>query len=128
MKTVRHTSYDECGDYTLEVTIPRRGHVPPIPNGAMVRCVHNAGAVYMDLDPSDDPSRRLDMKQSLSGVVVDRVWHVDHLELMRAEIDPVNRNGRRKLALRNVFQDLHYHVMFSKGLYWARFDWVEEVE
>jgi hypothetical protein len=133
-KVVRHTSYDETADYTLEVTIPRRGHAPPIPNGAMVRCVYDGGSVYMDLDPDlGEPSRRgdersLPMKRTMSGVVVDRVWHVDHYELMKAEIDPVLRSNRQKPALKNVFQNLHYRVMFSQGLYWARFDWVEEVD
>lgn len=117
----------------MDVTLLRRGHVDPYASGTLVAWRLEGGGVASELDPKlpyhDEKSgcHYLRMKQGTTGIVMDRAWNVPHLELMRAELDPIFDCRRTKPRLRNVFMELHYQVLFAQGLYWARFDWLDEV-
>lgn len=125
---MRRPEFRDVTDWQVSVTLNRRGHADPFANGALVRYVHATGTLFSDLDPDlSNEGGRMKNEPGLSGMIVDRVWHVDHYELFHAEIDPVIDTRRTKPHLRNVNLDLHYHVLFPAGLFWARFDWLEEV-
>ncbi len=116
-------------DWTITVTARRRSHVDPYVNGATVKCRHEFMTLHSILDPDYDIEETGRMKNAGQpfGIVVDRVWHIDRYELARAEVDPVFNCSRNKPHLRNVNIDLYYQVMFPTGLFWARYDWLEEV-
>lgn len=127
----RHYEVDDTVNWTIPVTMRRRGHVPPIPSGAMVRIVHKSILVTSCLDAPyealDDPNVFLRLDEAVHGLVVERVWHADLNELKRGELDPVIDSRRIRPHVRNVNVDLYYRVMFPRGLFWARYDWLEEV-
>lgn len=117
-------------DYTLTVKISRRGHDPVISHGTAVKCTHNNDVrLYDELETEIDrpypfpEDRCVTMKNAGVGLVLDHRYHVSHLELMRARL----RTSRGKLELEEVTEDLWYCIMFLKGHFWARYDWVEVV-
>lgn len=121
-------------EYTLPVTIDRRGHDPVIPRGYAVKCVYdNSVNLYDDLDSEKErpypfpEERRVTMHDAGVGLVCDHRYHVPYLELCRARLDPVYDSTRKVHHLIDVTEDLWYYVMFRKGYFWARFDWLEVV-
>jgi hypothetical protein len=120
-------------DYNLPVTVTRRGHDPVIPRGQVVGCTWPVDVhLYSDLEDAKRtyPTPRdamLSMKAAGIGIVVGDAWHVPHLELMRARLNPI-QGASSKHHLIDVSQDLYYWVAFRKGLFWARYDWIEPVD
>lgn len=120
-------------DYVLPVTIVRRSHEPCYKNGTLVKCVwENDVHLYDTLDDEDSwrlsDEHKLKMRDAGAGVVSGTAYHVGNLELRKARLDPVYSSTRTKHHLLDVSQDLYYYVAFRKGLFWARFDWLELVD
>lgn len=125
----RHESRQEV-DYTLPVTITRLGHDPIIPHGTVIKCVcANDVNLYDELDSETDrlypfpAERRVTMKEAGVGLVLDHRFHVCPLELVRARL----RFSEKKHHLEDVYEHLWYCIMFRKGHFWARYNWVEVV-
>ena len=120
-------------DYTLQVKIERWGHEPIIPHGHAVRCLYDDTSVqlYDELETEIYPfpkDRRVTMKEAGVGLILDHRYHVPHLELMGAELSSeFDYKQRNKLRLTGVYEELWYCIMFVKGHFWARFDWIEEL-
>lgn len=121
----------------LQCTIERRGHADPIPNGTYVKCIYAEATAAMTSDLDDDVftarrnGTRLRMNEAGVGSVICSRWHVCPLELCHGRIAPPGYNyntGMHTPAhVSEVYEDLYYCVAFLKGLYWARFDWIEVI-
>lgn len=129
--TIKRRELREEVDWPITVTIARNGHTPAIPNGAMVRCAWmNDVPLHGELDcavmtnEAFTNMRRLKMKDAGVGTVMDRIWHVDHLELMNAEVVASWAALPANLLLQGAAANLWYHVLFSAGFFWVRFDWI----
>jgi len=115
-------------EFTLPVTITRLGHDPIIEHGTAVQLKYkNSVNLYDELNSEIDrphpfpEDRRVSMQDAGPGLILDHRYHVCPLELMRARL----RSSRGKLELEEVYQHLWYCIMFRKGHFWARYDWVE---
>jgi|SRR5581483_343225 len=118
-------------DHLLAVTITRCGHEVPIPHGTAVKCIYRGVNLYDELEteiarPYPFPEERgVTMDEAGVGLVLDHRYHISHLELMRARIDPIFDSKKTKPRLSDVTEDLWYCIMFRKGHFWARYNWIE---
>lgn len=115
----------------INASITRRGHEIIIPNGHYVKCMHDHVAIRMyaklDVGWASENEPHVCMNVVGVGIVLDHQWHVNVLNLDRSEI-----KFRSSLDLsRHVvgaYEDLYYLVAFKQGFFWARHDWIAEVE
>lgn len=118
---------------SIECEIPRHGHEPAIPNGSQVKLTMDASGapLFSFLDSADSPKiitggMKIRMDEAGTGIVIDRTWHADHSSLMNATMVRASRSNRPQL--RGVTQELMYHVLFSRGLFWVRWYHLTEIE
>lgn len=129
MKQPREASSE--GTLTLECTINQVGHTPPIPNGTFVKCVHDTSNSFMRTELPEKvhievPEEKLTMSEAGVGSVIDHAWHVEPLEMCKAELSPFGSVGWSKPPhLRNVTRHMWYLIAFRKGFFWARWNWIE---
>lgn len=125
-------------DFKLACSITRRGHAVPIPNGTYVKCVYDRAIanLYAKLgaavagDHLTPDFEKVQMKDAGVGSILDHSWHVCPLELSRARMSAprCDANGQIGAAeIHGAYDDMYYLVAFVKGMFWARFDWVEVV-
>ncbi len=127
---MRHDVLSEV-DYTLPVTITRLGHEPIIPHGHAVKCIHGFVNLYDELNSEIDRNipemflteRRATGAEAGVGLVFDHRYHVCPLELTKARLK--FDRGKQKHHLEEVCEHLWYCVMFKKGHFWVRYDWLE---
>lgn len=112
----------------LECTIDRQGHEPPISNGVFVNCIYSHVNMHSELPGKEHviEEQLLDMSDAGVGSIIDHVWHVEPLELCKAELTPFGSIGWSKPPhLSNVTCHMWYLIAFRKGFFWARWNWVE---
>jgi len=114
--------------HTLEVSIQRMGHDPIIAHGTAVQCTYkNSVRLYDELDvetnrPYPFPEDRyVTMEEAGAGLVLDHRYHICPLELARASV----KYRQDRFRLEDVYEHLWYCIMFLKGHFWARWNWVE---
>lgn len=122
----------------IEALICRRGHIVPIPAGVFVQTHLGAGVnMYTTLGekrskyqiPDDE---KLTMGDAGVGSVVAHDWHLCPLELNSSEIDPPSYNtgdpsNPHAAKIHGVYEHMWYLVAFKKGLFWARWNWIEVI-
>lgn len=119
-------------EWTLPVTIGRVGHDPPIPRGTVVRCLYDHVHLYDELETERErlhpypADRQVMMQDAGVGIVIDVAWHVEWLDLARA-MNIRFCSSTHRHHLRDVNQEMWYYVAFRKGLFWARWNWLEVV-
>ena len=132
------TTFD--APFEVSCTITRRGHKKPIPNGTLVVCNKPWAHVALILDLKENvfvgrrergivEEQELYMNEAGVGSIIDHAWHTCPLELCRANFTPPNYDYKAHQTvpakLTNVYEDMYYYVAFLKGMYWARWDWID---
>jgi hypothetical protein len=99
------------------------GHDPVVPHGTAIEMIYKTNVcLYDELDP-DASEHGMAMTDAGVGLVLDHTYHIDKLELARAS--RLLFNSRRVLS--DVDEHLWYLVMFQKGHYWVRWNWLAVV-
>jgi hypothetical protein len=118
-------------DFTLPVKMTRLGHEPIIQHGTAIRCIHDHVNLYDELNSEINrphpfpPERRVVSGDAGVGLVFDHRYHVCPLELSRVSLSRRFVVNTTEYRLEDVYQNLWYCIMFKKGHFWARYDWIE---